>query len=890
MSFRDFDLPGFEKHAALFFVPTAEGETSRQTIKQMASHPQSVLWFSSIIQKLESPQALFLCLATISTNIRAQWSTILDEQKRTLKSLFFRLAFEYAGQRPEIAQQANGILVRIIFEEWPQNWPLFLNDLFNKSKESKENTITAIRLLEMLSVEVRTAATTSERSRELVTGLHNKFQLIYGFLKVVGSSVPDLDVQILSLQCLAEFLGWLDLKVVCFSAVEDDLFANSLRIEALREAGLKCLLAAISQESLTASPTMHKLLDKFLGFVSSDTSMLVKPEWIKLFVTILAKFVCLDRCSLMPNDTLVQWMTEYTRFLEDDLFGDVVDMWSYLAMTTMTDGNSLPFSSELLVPLQAVLCQRMEKPVEFGGEEGLFDKMGNTLKWLMKVRHGQILEMLVQGVNQEHFDTKVLPIFFTVGAVAGMCKVDEEEALLNATLGTLTKWANNGEDIAYTISLYLFVVSMNTRYLARHRELFDLTIGKFMQSVQSDSLPMKTVAVSAFRRLANSRLFMETGFSMKVLHDIDSFLGMLPPELHSSFYEGLTVIARSCQNLDQKHAIVLSLFKHCSSLDILIQLVPLVDKTFQEPMEGLVRSFLEKIDEVPDRHPYYELLEAFLNVFPQTHLRDTFLECFIRHKEDYECLECLAIMIKAGDRDLIPIVCQEVIEPVANMIGSEFTELPDLRVAFFGLVKIIIANPTAVDFHTFAVLFKYLFYGLRHPQKEISEMSMNGITAILSAVSENRSEEFVTGFYEAFYWNIMSDFITVATDGLHKELFSHITHAMHHMLSLVATGKIKFMTSDDLASSVFGLLVRLFPSINQEELKMTAFDIISGATNCEKLRTVLNDLILSSERAADDDTIYELGNFNEQIELEYMSEIREDQAALCSGDSDLAEY
>lgn len=889
MSFFDFDLPGFERHAELFFVPSAEGEVSRHIIKQMAAQRQSVLWFSSVINKVESPKAVFLCLTTIATNIREQWSTIASGKRTALKRMFFDLSFEYELRGEAISQQVNSILVRILFEDWPQNWPLFLNDLFERAKESKDHTVTALRILGMLSVEVRTAMATSERKRELVTAIHNKFQMISGFLRVVSTSFPDISVQRLALECLSDYLSWLDLKFVCFGAVAEELFGKTLRIEALRRDSLKCILAVISHESLTASPVMHNLLDRFLAFVSSDMGMLMKEEWMDMFVAVLSKFMCLDRCALMPNDTLVQWMIEYTRFLNDELFNDVIEMWLYLAITTMTDGNSLPFSAEYLVPLQAVLCQRMAHPEEFGGEEGLFEKMGNTLKWLMKVRHGEIVHMLIDGVRREQFDESALPLFFSIGAICGTCNVEEEEALLSAAFESLVRWSSCEGGSVMVRSLYLFLMSMNVRYLSRHRNLFDLTIEKFMESLQTDDFSAKHVAVSAFRRLAHSRLFTETRFSMKVVEDIESFLGMLPPDLHAKFYDGLIMIAKLCQNQQQRHAVVLSLFKHCSSLEILTQLFPIIDESFQAPVEELMQSILQGIDSVPDRHPYYVLFEAFLTALPGTNLQRDLLDCFIRHREDCDALNCINVMVKSGNKELIPVVCQTVIEPVYQILSSDFTEFPDLRLSFFNLLKVILLDLGALDFHTFSVFFGYLFYGLRHHQREISEASLNGITSILAAVSENTNEEFVLGFYDAFYWSILRDLITVTTDGLHQALFSVLTHAIHHMLSLVSTGKVAFIKRDDLVSSVFELLVRLFPAVNQEELRMTAFDVVGGATNCEKLRVVLNDLIVSAERA-EDDPIFELGKISEQIEIEYMSEIREDEAALYSGDSDLAEY
>lgn len=883
----DLDLGTFEACAVLFFDSSTKGDESRAILKQAASQPLSVLIFSDFITRCQSPQAEFLCATIVSSNIGSQWEDLTPNQREGLKTLYFNLVFEYSDRRPEIVQQLNAVLVHILFEEWPQNWPSFLSQLIERAKTQRENALNAIRILEMLSLEVRTTSIHSVREKQLVTALHKYFHVVFGLFHAIFTTIDDLELRRMSFECLAEYLGWIDLKLISFDLVVDALFECALANPELRETGLKCILAVITQESLTADPMMHLLLQRFMDFVSTDIGMLVNPEWIEMFVAVLVKFVCLDRCALMPNDSLIQWMIEYTRFVEDELFSNIIEMWLYLAMTCMIDGTSLPFSAQYLVPLQAVFCQRMAKPEEFGGEEGLFEKMGNTLKMLCKVRHGQILEMLIQGVKVDHFHGDVLPLFFTVGAITGVCRVEEEEVLVSTAIESILNWVSQGEEIAFSVSLYLFVISLNIRYLYHHPDIFEITLQKMVECFQNDSILVKTVAVSAFKRLSASRLFTETGFAMKVLEQVETLLRMIPEELHTQFYEGLTILAKSCQDPQQKYAVIVTLFKYCSSLDILAQLIPIADASFQEPIEALMTKFLEEMESVTDRHPYYVIFESMLNVFPKTALRDRLVECFMRHKDDSESLDCLAVMIKSGHTDLIPMVCTEIVEPVFNMINTEFTELPDIRLSFFNLVKAILSDPGSVNTQTFSVLFKYMFYGLNHPQHEISEMSLNSITAILAAVSENPDNSFVTGFYETFYWSIMNELIAVATDGLHKPLFSVLTHALHHMLHLVSSGKIQFISGEELVAAILERLKTLFPHVNTEELQRISIDIVSGATNCEKLRTVMNDFVITSERTGDENP---LDDITEQTDFDFVNEFPDEDLNIGSGDSDLAEF
>ena len=147
----------------------------------------------------------------------------------------------------------------------------------------------------------------------------------------------------------------------------------------------------------------------------------------------------MDRGSLLPNDTAIKWMIEYSKIVDDELFVQIIDMCHSLEKIFIFDFQVLPFSNCLLFPLQYALCSRMPKPPEYNGDKELFDKMSETIVLLFGMHRNEILVVIVEKINLPNYVEAMVLFIYSIGATSGVCDENEEKAFLSVIIESMLR-------------------------------------------------------------------------------------------------------------------------------------------------------------------------------------------------------------------------------------------------------------------------------------------------------------------------------------------------------------------------------------------------------------------------------------------------------------------
>ena len=907
-----FDATQFEDLAQNFYTNTNIGEQARATIMRICCDPSSIIQFYSLLLQATSHEARFLCLSILVANIQNSWCVLNDQQKDQFKQDVFNLLFHWAkNDIPlNLLRELDNVLVQILLVEWPQNWPSFLHNFIFAAKNSPPEMLNAVYLLGLFSEQVRNAPLLSSRKNELTAALYDNFQMIYSFIKITFTT-GDQNIQIGSLITLSEYFQWIDLKIISTDKICDIILGQLMPNRIFRPAVLKCIISIVSRETVIASPSIIKLFQDLIIAVSNELSMLEDPELIPLFVEVFSKFICLDRCALMPNDTVTQWMIEYTKIVDDDLLSIIISMWHNLTKCYIFDTQSLPFSSQFLIPLQYIICSRMAKPVEFGGDRSFYEECSETLILLFKMHRAQILSVIVQKLDVTIFEPDLLPWIFSVGAVSGVCEPDEERSLISTIFGILLRLSQNGENDLGTLSAsFFFIAGQYTRYLINDPQTLDLALKMIMDTFMMDDMKLKFIALHSFKKIAIGcgPILIKNGFAQRLFMDFNNLILQIPQEFQLTFFEGISHIVRHCSDEKQKRSMIISLFEKANTVEILTELIPIVNEPFRQPLEGLIKNifpqFIQIENDSEEKEALFELFRTFLEVFPNTDLLNDFIQILTNDYQKYTsalALKCLATIVNNGNKELIPMLFNTIVIPTYQNLENNFVDHPDVRLNFFILVESFFNFFTFLDTEAISTLFNYAFFGLKHPQPDISEISMNCISNALSLLDKNYNKspedsEFIIGFYQVFYERLLSELISLLFDGLHSSLFSQITHTIGHLLNIAASGKISMFTHDQIVQIVFKKLHTLFPVYNEEEIVLVSNDIVNSAGNNGKLRQVLSDFVIASKQLPGntcnlEDDLLELKEISPaSIELEFLKSIAEDDNGhLVPNDSDYAE-
>lgn len=106
----------------------------------------------------------------------------------------------------------NLVLIQIVKQDWPENWPTFLTDLVNSSHSSEsicENNLKIIQLLTEEIFEFHADSLTREKSLALQKYLMQEFNSIYELCHFILTASARPSLITTTLVTLQKFLTWL---------------------------------------------------------------------------------------------------------------------------------------------------------------------------------------------------------------------------------------------------------------------------------------------------------------------------------------------------------------------------------------------------------------------------------------------------------------------------------------------------------------------------------------------------------------------------------------------------------------------------------------------------------------------------------------------------------
>ncbi|KAH0794074.1 SacI domain containing protein [Histomonas meleagridis] len=881
----------------LYYVVNSarEADMARERIAQIAQEPLSLFIFHNFLGNTQNEKTRFIVLNVIAQNIPTQWETLRDIQKEAFRKYYFDLLVEWPKTdiSPTILRQLDVVIVQILFMEWPHNWPTFMNDLILSVGSHENSILNTTYFFALFSKQLRNAQLLSDRKQELIQSLHKNFETIYNFLSIIFVRSQSDMLRAEALQTLGEYLEWVDLRLIGVEKICDMFCDILVTHNNFSLPALKCLNAIVSRENAGADKLKTYIFNKFIKTVSLNFELLSDPELVPLFIRIVSKFICMDRCSLLPNDLLIELMLEYTKNVTDELFVIAIDTWHYVTQVFMLETSYLPFSPQLFLPLQYTLCSRMIPPPEFNGDKQLFEKMSETLLLLFKVNHDNILQLLLEKIRNPQSIEELLPFIYSIGSISGICTIEEENQFLTEILNILLK-NSNGNEVLTLSTLYL--ISHYQRYLYNQKDLLLFSLQQFYQYFLNGSDEAQTIALKVFYTLTKScgKIIVDNGFAQPFFENISAILSHISPYNHILYYVNMINIVKTCNNPQIKQQMIIILLNFASSYEILTELMQIVPQTEQLQVEKIISNIMIHFPECKDQiqfHAIYELFKAFLKVFPNTNLLDQLIQMFFNEFEvthSFESFDCFTILIENGNVGLIPIVFNRLIRPTFSEISSSFSEHPEHRLSFYSLIKAIFKHFNILDKDIFTELFNYTFFGLQHPQNNISELSLNCISSIIEIV--DKSDEIIEDFYQSLYVEIISCLFTTIFDGMHSFLFLQITPIISYLIQLVIIQRIQFIHVEDLEQIIFQKMNDLFPNREKGLIFTFVKSLINNSQNITIFRQIFNNFLVTIKQVTADQIDAEmaisfglekngLDLINEPAE-EYSSMILESEAEL----------
>ena len=143
-----------------------------------------------------------------------------------------------------LVNKLNLVLVSILKQEWPHNWPTFINEIISSCHTSLsicENNMAILRLLSEEVFDYSADQLTSTKAKNLKTNMTAEFASIFQLCSEVLNTANQASLIQATLETLLRFLNWIPLGYIFETPIIETLRSRFLETPEFRNITLKCL-------------------------------------------------------------------------------------------------------------------------------------------------------------------------------------------------------------------------------------------------------------------------------------------------------------------------------------------------------------------------------------------------------------------------------------------------------------------------------------------------------------------------------------------------------------------------------------------------------------------------------------------------------------------------
>ncbi|KAA8895473.1 CRM1 C terminal-domain-containing protein [Sphaerosporella brunnea] len=421
-----------DKHVREFYEGRgAEQKTAQQILNQFRENPDSWILVDKILESANYPQTKFLGLQVLDNVIQTRWKVLPKDQRQGIRNFVVGFIIQASSTADSLHQQRllinklNLVLVSILKQDWPHDWPDFINEIISSCRTNLsicENNMAILRLLSEEVFDFSAEQMTQAKTKNLKTTMCQEFSSIFQLCSEVLSMAEQPSLVKATLETLLRFLNWIPLGYIFETPIIETLRSRFLEEPEFRNVTMKCL-TEIGGLQVKQYQYDDKLVEMFTTVMTTVSNIIPLTTDLRAiyptsnsrdqeFIQNLALFLCnfftphvqliekhpnpeylthahfyLIRISQIEDREIFKICLEYWNKLVQELFEEmqslsITDMSPLLNMGQMLPGAlsggsgavhpnmhaSYPLRkhrySEVLSNLRQVMIERMVKPEE----------------------------------------------------------------------------------------------------------------------------------------------------------------------------------------------------------------------------------------------------------------------------------------------------------------------------------------------------------------------------------------------------------------------------------------------------------------------------------------------------------------------------------------------
>lgn len=347
---------------------------AQQTLNQFKENPDAWLLVDKILQEATYPQTKYIGLQVLESVIQTKWKVLPREQCQGIRNFVVNFIIQGSSTEESLRSQRtflnklNLVLVSILKQEWPHNWPTFINEIISSCHTNLsicENNMAILRLLSEEVFDYSADQMTSSKTKNLKQVMCNEFSAIFQLCSEILNTADQASLIKATLETLLKFLNWIPLGYVFETPIIDTLRGRFLETPEFRNITLKCL-TEIGGLQISGQYSYDEKLTQMFTEVLTVVSKII-PLSVNLkdtykrsnsrdqeFVQNLALFLCnffsvhLNLIENLPNrDYLTHghfYLIRISQIDDREIFKICLEYWTKLVQELYEEMQGLPIT------------------------------------------------------------------------------------------------------------------------------------------------------------------------------------------------------------------------------------------------------------------------------------------------------------------------------------------------------------------------------------------------------------------------------------------------------------------------------------------------------------------------------------------------------------------
>lgn len=216
---------------------------ANEFLVRMKDHPDMWRRADAILENTKHAATRFFGLQVLTEAINTHWKVIPADERNGIRSYIITKVVglscsdDSMRKNHDFLNRLNIVLVQILKQDWPHNWPTFITDIVESSKTSEalcENNMKILTLLCEEIFEFSKDSLTATKMKTMKESLNDEFSKVFQLCEFILEASTKTSLIVATLRTLQRFLSWIAMAFIFETNLIPGLIAKFLPYPAYR--------------------------------------------------------------------------------------------------------------------------------------------------------------------------------------------------------------------------------------------------------------------------------------------------------------------------------------------------------------------------------------------------------------------------------------------------------------------------------------------------------------------------------------------------------------------------------------------------------------------------------------------------------------------------------